>query len=46
MIEDVGSIQKRYIGREIGDYNKKFVENYSKPFVNLENKKLNPEMLL
>jgi len=46
MIEDVALVDKRFVGREIGDYNKKFANLHSKHLTSLEAKRMIPDRLL
>lgn len=46
MIEDVALLDKRFVGREIGDYNKKFADTYAKHLSNLELKRMSPDKIL
>jgi len=46
LIEDVALLEKRFVGREIGDYNKKFAVMCSKHLTNLEAKRMIPEKLI
>jgi hypothetical protein len=46
LIEDVALVDKRFIGREIGDYNKKFADLCSKHLNSLEAKRMAPDKLI
>ena len=46
MIDDIASRKKRYIGLQLGDYNKQFAELWLKRLTDLKNKKLAPDGLL
>ena len=43
LIEDVALVEKRFVGREIGDYNKKFADLCSKHLIGLEAKRMTPD---
>lgn len=46
LIEDVATVDKQFVGREIGDCNKKFADTWSKQLINMEAKRMNPDKVL
>lgn len=46
LVEDVALVDKRFVGKEIGNYNKKFANACSKQLISMEAKRMNPDELL
>jgi hypothetical protein len=43
LVEDVALVDKRFVGKEIGNYNKKFANAWSKQLISMEAKRMNPD---